>query len=74
MTKNLSKKRAAAGRLGGNATKQKHGREHYSRIGKLGAHTTRTRYRLEPIGQSGFAMVHRETGEVRAFVNYIPGM
>ena len=59
-----------AGRKGGRATVAKHGRDHMSRIGKEGARVTWTRYQLSPIGVSGWAMRHRETGEVKAFINF----
>lgn len=36
MIMNLSEKRRIAGRLGGLATSRKYGRDHYSRIGKIG--------------------------------------
>jgi len=62
-----------AGALGGRATVARHGPEHMSRIGKEGARVTWERYHLSPIGQSGWAMVDRQTNEVKTFVNYIPG-
>lgn len=61
-----------AGSMGGCATVAKHGREHMQTIGKRGAATTWTRYLLSPIGQSGWAMIDRETREVKTFINYIP--
>lgn len=62
-----------AGAKGGRATVVKHGRDHMAEIGKAGAAVTWTRYQLSPIGQSGWAMVDRETNEVKTFINYIPG-
>ena len=62
-----------AGAKGGCTTFSKHGREHMQKIGKRGARATWTRYRLSPIGQSGWAMVERETNQVKTFINYIPG-
>ena len=62
-----------AGSKGGRATVAKHGREHMAEIGKAGAEVTWSRYHLAPIGQSGWAMVDRETNEVKTFINYIPG-
>jgi hypothetical protein len=41
-------------------------------IGKAGAAATWTRYRLSPIGVSGWAMVNRATNKVKTFINYIP--
>ena len=62
-----------AGRKGGQATVQRHGREHMAEIGTRGAAVTWQRYHLSPVGQSGWAMVDRETNEVKTFINYIPG-
>ena len=62
-----------AGAKGGRATVEKHGRAHMAAIGKTGAAVTWSRYQLSPIGQSGWAMVHRQTNEVKTFINYIPG-
>lgn len=62
-----------AGQIGGRATVAKHGRDHMQEIGKRGAATTWTRYQLSPIGQSGWAMIDRETREAKTFINFIPG-
>jgi general stress protein YciG len=62
-----------AGSKGGRATVARHGREHMQQIGKRGAAVTWQRYHLSPIGQSGWAMVSRDTNEVKTFVNFIPG-
>jgi len=58
----MSKKRSRseAGRMGGQATVMKHGREHMSKIGKLGAATLWQRYRLIPWQLSKFMLVKRE--------------
>ena len=61
-----------AGSKGGRATFERHGRGHMAKIGKAGARTTWTRYHLSPIGQSGWAMVDRQTNQVKTFVNFIP--
>ena len=61
-----------AGRKGGLATVQRHGREHMQAIGREGARTTWSRYQLSPVGQSGWAMVDRATNEVKTFINYLP--
>lgn len=61
-----------AGSKGGRATVAKHGREHMQAIGRKGATVTWTRYQLSPVGQSGWAMLDRETREVKTFINYIP--
>ncbi len=62
----------SAGAKGGSATVRLYGYKHMSKIGARGAAVTRSRYHLAPIGQSGWAMVHRETNEVKTFINYIP--
>ena len=62
-----------AGQIGGRATFEKHGTEHMRQIGKNGAAVTWTRYHLAPVGQSGWAMVNRQTNQVKCFINYIPG-
>ena len=49
--------KAEAGRLGGRATKKKHGTEHYRRAGKKGAEATLTKHgreHMRRIGQAGF--------------------
>ncbi len=61
-----------AGQIGGRATVARHGHDHMQQIGKRGAAVTWTRYHLAPVGQSGWAMVDRQTNEVKTFVNYIP--
>ncbi len=62
-----------AGALGGRATVARHGRQHMQEIGRRGATVTWSRYHLAPLGQSGWAMVNRQTNEVKTFINYIPG-
>jgi hypothetical protein len=42
------------------------------KIGKKGARVFYERYKLEPAGTSDFAVVHRETGEVVAFLSGRP--
>jgi general stress protein YciG len=65
--------RQESGRAGGLANYARHGSEHMATIGRKGGQATRARYRLEPIGQSGWAMINRETNQVKNFINYIPG-
>ncbi len=55
-----------AGRAGGLATLAKHGAGHMAKIGRLGAAELYRRYRLVPAGVAGWALVNRQTGEVRA--------
>lgn len=68
----LSKKRSEAGRRGGRSTLEKHGVEHFKKIGAKGAQVFHRRYRLAPIGQDNFAIVNRETNVVKAFLNGLP--
>ena len=60
--------KAQAGRLGGLATKARHGRAHFQAAGRKGAATFHQRYRLVPIGLNNFRIEHRDTGR---FVNYV---
>jgi hypothetical protein len=67
----LSKK-AKAGRKGGQKTFELYGTDHMKKIGANGAATTWKRYGLKPVGTSQFAMVNRETNEVKAFLTGLP--
>lgn len=53
-----------AGRLGGLATLEKYGREHFQDIGAQGAQTTWTRYIKMPYGQTQYCLIDRETGKI----------
>ena len=55
--------------LGGLATLRKHGPRHMREIGKRGAATTWKRYQLRPAGIADFAMIDRQTGEVKAYLS-----
>ncbi len=55
-----------AGRLGGLATVEKYGHDHMSEIGKKGAEVLYKRYALRPYQLTKFALVDRDTGEVKA--------
>ena len=59
----------SADSLGGHATVRKYGSQHMARIGRKGAAVTWKRYRLAPVGTSDLAMVHKRTGEIRAFLS-----
>lgn len=72
LQESLSRKRAAAGRRGGRATVARHGVEHMRTIGAKGAKVFHSRYKLEPVSLNDFAIVHRETGEVKNFLNGKP--
>jgi len=56
----------SAGRIGGRATVEKHGREHMRAIGKRGAAVTWARYYLAPLNESQYAMVDRKTQIIKA--------
>lgn len=64
--------KAQAGQLGGKKTVKKYGKRYMRRLGKWGGHVTRSRYRLVPVGMNDFAMVHKETGIVKAFLSGKP--
>lgn len=55
-----------AGSKGGRVTVERHGREHMQRIGRRGAAVTWARYRLTPWKQSQYAMVDKQTNEIKA--------
>lgn len=65
-------KKKEAGRRGGLSTLKRYGVEHYRRLGKWGAHVMHVTYRLEPCGLNDFAIVHRETNEVKAYLSGKP--
>lgn len=69
---NVKKTRVEAGRLGGLATLKKFGKGYFKRLGKWGAHRMHATYSLTPVGQNDFALVHRETGEVKAYLSGKP--
>jgi len=60
--------KAQCGRLGGLTTVARHGKEHMSRIGKKGAETTWTRYKISPVGLTSYAMVEVETNRIVAVI------
>lgn len=61
-----------AGSLGGRKTFERYGSEHMRNIGRRGAASTWQRYTLAPVGASGWAMVDRKTGKVKAVTGYTP--
>jgi general stress protein YciG len=61
----LSEKRRQAGRNGGLTTFYRYGSEHMSEIGRKGAEATWSRYNLAPIGTSQWAIVNKQTGEIK---------
>jgi hypothetical protein len=57
-----------AGRKGGKRTVKLYGKRYMKRLAKWGAHRMHSTYRLTPVGTNDFALVHRETGVVKAFI------
>jgi hypothetical protein len=62
----MNKTKQKAGRKGGRATYEKYGKDYMSEIGKRGARTTWERYGIVPVDTSGYALVERATGKIRA--------
>lgn len=65
-------KKAKAGRLGGIATRNKYGSQHFRKIGKAGGISMHATYKMVPVSQSDFALVHRKSGEVKATISGVP--
>jgi general stress protein YciG len=61
--------KSQAGQLGGLSTFKKHGKKHMQTIGRRGAKKTWTLYSLKPVGQSQYAMVNKQTNEIKAILN-----
>lgn len=57
-----------AGKKGGLSTVQKYGVEYMRRIGKKGAARMHELYELQPVNLTQFAIIHRATGKVVAFI------
>ena len=68
----LREKRAAAGSKGGKRTVKKYGKRYMRRLGRWGAHVMHSKYDLRPEGTSDFALVNKQTGEVKAFLSGKP--
>jgi hypothetical protein len=67
--KTLSEKRAEAGRKGGRVTVKRYGKRYMRRLGKWGAHRMHSTYKIKPLGQCEYALVHRVTGETKALLS-----
>ncbi len=65
-------KKQKAGRKGGKRTAELYGSEYMRKLGRWGAHRMHATYRLEPRDLNDFALVHRETGEVKAYLSGKP--
>lgn len=62
-----------AGQAGGRQTVRRHGAEHMAAIGRKGAAVFWRRYRVHPVGQSGWAILRRDNGELVNFIGSHPG-
>lgn len=58
------------GRLGGQALVVKYGHLHMSAIGARGAKSLWNKYKLQPCGTAGWALVDRITNKVVSYNNY----
>ena len=65
----LSQKRAIAGARGGRQTVKRHGKRYMRRLGKWGAHVMHSIYDLEPVDLNDFALVHKETRKIVAYLS-----
>jgi len=70
--KDLSRKRAAAGRAGGLTTVRRYGNLYMRAIGRRGARVFHARYKLVAVFQDDFAIVDRETNLTKAFLSGMP--
>ncbi len=68
----LSEKRAIAGRKGGLKTVSRYGKRYMRRLARFAAHRFHTIYKYEPVELNDFAIVNRETGEVKAYLSGKP--
>ncbi|MDX9690747.1 MAG: hypothetical protein RBT70_09890 [Alphaproteobacteria bacterium] len=62
-------KKKQAGRRGGMTTLARHGRDHFSRIGKRGAAAFWKAYRLQPYGIGDYAVVKIANGAIVALLS-----
>jgi hypothetical protein len=68
----ISQKRAIAGSRGGKKTVRRYGKRYMKKLARWGAHCMHSTYRLEPVLLNDFALVHRQTNEVRALLSGRP--
>lgn len=68
----LSEKRAAAGAKGGKRTVKRYGKRYMKKLARWGAHRMHSLYQLTPVDLNDFALVHRETGEIKAYLSGKP--
>lgn len=68
----LSQKRAIAGAKGGRATVRRYGKRYMKKLAKFAAHRMHSLYRYEPVLLNDFALVHRQSGTVKALLSGRP--
>jgi hypothetical protein len=64
--------KAAAGSKGGKQTVKRYGKRYMRRLGKWGAHRMHSTYSIEPVGTCQYALVHKETRLVKAYLSGKP--
>ena len=64
--------KAEAGRLGGKKTAKRYGKRYMRKLGEWGAHRLHSTYKLEPVNLNDFALIHRETGKIKAYLSGKP--
>jgi general stress protein YciG len=69
---NISEVRAEAGRRGGLMTLKRYGRKHFQELGRRGAHVMHSTYDLVAVDLNDFALVHKQTGKVKAYISGKP--
>ena len=72
MKRPVSQRHVDAGRKGGKRTVKRYGKRYMRRLGKWGAHVMHSTYHLVPADLNDFALVHRETGQVKAYLSGKP--
>lgn len=68
----MTRKEAAS--LGGKAVHKKYGAAYMSQLGQRGQAAFKKLYKWKPAGQSGWALIRRDSGAVVALVGRIPGV
>jgi len=64
--------KAQAGSLGGKKTVKRYGKRYMRKLAKWGAHRMHATYQLEPVDLNDFALVHRVTGVIKAYLSGKP--
>ena len=68
----LSEKRTIAGSWGGKQTAKLYGKRYMRKLAKYAAHRLHSIYRLEPVLLNDFALVNRQTNQVKALLSGRP--